>query len=85
MEPTKICMGFLLQNVYMKAQTAKERQQRGGKTERRRGRSLGDLEWHSECDCECDWVLGSAKTFSRSVLVSPMPTTTTTTPSERDK
>lgn len=51
-----------------------------------REKRLGDLEWHSECDCECDWVLGSAKTFSRSVLVSPMPTTTTTpTPSERDK
>lgn len=81
MEPTKICMGFLLQNVYMKAQTVNGRQQRA-KSERR-GR-LGDLEWHSECDCECDWVLGSAKTFSRSVLVSPMPTTTPT-PSERDK
>lgn len=82
MEPTKICIGFLLQNVYMKAQTEKEETAKGGRL-RGRGRRLGDLEWHSECDCECDWVLGSAKTFSRSVLVSPMPTTTT--PSERDK
>lgn len=85
MEPTKICMGFLLQNVYMKAQTGERETTKGGKDREKKGRRLGDLEWHSECDCECDWVLGSAKTFSRSVLVSPMPTTTTTTPSERDK